>query len=700
MNRVNTFLVLAAFWGLSLGAKAQVYNEDNKEGLRIFLRQPSSTAGQINAEKLGLTIADTANWLIDETWVSSVAGITWNNATPKQVISVVCDHKMLAGTLDATKWSEITFLKCEVNGFTQLNLSGCTALTYLECGDNPLTQLDVSTNIALTQLRFWRNSFSQLDLSKNTALTELIFYGTSFAKIDVSSCTALTYLSSTWNRLTELDVSKNTALTELYCNNNRLTALDVSTNTALTILGCDNNQLQKLDLSKNIALTELHCCENQLTSLNLSKNTALTSIYCNNNRLPLSDLYAASERVANQNNKKLGTQNISINANVGEVLFKGTEDKFKGTTTQYSNITKNGTTALPSNYTINNGTIQFDSIGKYSVTMTNAAIVSDTSQPAQVIATITVSYNRISGKIYHQDQTPVKSGVVQLCDDKNEVKDSVSIASNGSYVFSNVANGDYRVRVKGSDSTLRTYYGNTENWGDATVVSIANKKSVDSVDITLIPRLVLPKGTAFISGILEEDTVGKKQKGVGRTIPGEDVSLQMSQGGGWQTVAVALTDANGHFEFSDLPAGTYRFSVDILGMTLLDNKVTPINTGDSVEVLLTMKEIETGIEQLQVTSYKLRVYPNPTTGQLTIVMNNEQLTMNNVEIYSIVGQCVYTSPNPSKRGEHTTPIFFEGEKAPSPLERAGGEVVIDISHLPAGMYFLKVGNQVVKFVKE
>ena len=35
-----------------------------------------------------------------------------------------------------------------------------------------------------------------------------------------------------------------------------------------------------------------------------------------------------------------------------------------------------------------------------------------------------------------------------------------------------------------------------------------------------------------------------------------------------------------------------------------------------------------------------------------------------------------TSPNPSKRGEHTTPNFFEGEKAPSLLERAGGEVKI------------------------
>ena len=50
----------------------------------------------------------------------------------------------------------------------------------------------------------------------------------------------------------------------------------------------------------------------------------------------------------------------------------------------------------------------------------------------------------------------------------------------------------------------------------------------------------------------------------------------------------------------------------------------------------------------------------------------------------------YTSPNPSKGGE----------LASSLLERAGGEVVIDIPHLPNGMYFLKIGNKTARFVKE
>jgi hypothetical protein len=86
----------------------------------------------------------------------------------------------------------------------------------------------------------------------------------------------------------------------------------------------------------------------------------------------------------------------------------------------------------------------------------------------------------------------------------------------------------------------------------------------------------------------------------------------------------------------------------------------------------------------------LRVYPNPTSGEL--IVNNEQLTIENIEIYDVVGQCVYTSPSPSKGGEKMPRI--------SPLSEGVGEVNIDVSHLAKGIYFLKVDGKTVKFVKE
>jgi len=110
------------------------------------------------------------------------------------------------------------------------------------------------------------------------------------------------------------------------------------------------------------------------------------------------------------------------------------------------------------------------------------------------------------------------------------------------------------------------------------------------------------------------------------------------------------------------------------------------------------------IEQIQMANDKLRIYPNPTSGQFTIEYGSsacfgyaQQPTLTaqerplsevEVEIYNVVRQMVYTSPNPSKRGESSL-SFGEGR----------GEVKINVSHLANGMYFLKIDNKVIKFVK-
>ena len=95
------------------------------------------------------------------------------------------------------------------NNMNISNLTGIeafTALTYLECDGNQLSSLDVSQNTALYWLDCSENQLSSLDVSQNTDLTELI---------------------CNFNQLTSLNVSQNTALTYLYCQNNQLTSLDV-----------------------------------------------------------------------------------------------------------------------------------------------------------------------------------------------------------------------------------------------------------------------------------------------------------------------------------------------------------------------------------------------------------------------------------------------------------------------------------------
>ena len=141
-----------------------------------------------------------------------------------------------------------------------------TALTYLYCDKNQLTSLDVSKNTKLTGLWCYNNQLTSLDVSKNTKLTELYCLDNQLTSLDVSGCTALTTLFCYENQLTSLDVSGCTALTTLLCYENQLTSLDVTKNTQLRTLGCHSNQLTSLDVSKNTALTILSCLQNQIKS--------------------------------------------------------------------------------------------------------------------------------------------------------------------------------------------------------------------------------------------------------------------------------------------------------------------------------------------------------------------------------------------------------------------------------------------------
>ena len=74
---------------------------------------------------------------------------------------------------------------------------------------------------------------------------------------------------------------------------------------------------------------------------------------------------------------------------------------------------------------------------------------------------------------------------------------------------------------------------------------------------------------------------------------------------------------------------------------------------------------------------KFKIYPNPTTGQLTI--DNGQWTMDNVEVFDIYGR---------KQSFHH-------------LITSSSHHLINISHLPAGIYFITIANEFAgKFIKE
>ena len=140
-------------------------------------------------------------------------------------------------------------------------------------------------------------------------------------------------------------------------------------------------------------------------------------------------------------------------------------------------------------------------------------------------------------------------------------------------------------------------------------------------------------------------------------------------------------------QISDTAEGSYDFHGKLLTASgIYYDTLQTIHGCDSI-IELTLTVTSVGIVETPLMA-SLRVYPNPTTGQLIVEIagqaRNDEI---DVEITDIVGKTLLSLPS------------LPSLQAPSLLERAGGEVVIDISHLANGIYFLKVNNQIIKIIK-
>jgi hypothetical protein len=108
--------------------------------------------------------------------------------------------------------------------------------------------------------------------------------------------------------------------------------------------------------------------------------------HCNNNHLQLSDLYAIKLIV--DGSSHFGSQYLSAtHCNINTELF-AVQSVFEGIFTKYT-VEINGEPAPESTYSVTDGKLTFHTLGNYTVTMTNDAIISP-ENPAKVIVDIAV----------------------------------------------------------------------------------------------------------------------------------------------------------------------------------------------------------------------------------------------------------------------------------------------------------------------
>ena len=256
---------------ISLLETLEAYDEAEMEQLRAFLRHESVDEGILNAEKLGLSLADTLEWETSGKWIVRLANygyvtLTKDEATgKKRLTGIYFVAKNLAGDLVLTACTELTGLSCYANKLTGLDVSTCTKMGSIWCYNNEIPELDVSKLNDLVYLYCEQNKLKSLDLTNHPDLL-------------VVRCA--------WNELEHLAVSGCTSMFALQCQNNQLEELDVTQNTKLTDLFVSNNFLTELDLSRNPELSEFHGSYNYFTFFDFATyNKKMWHLYLEHNLL-------------------------------------------------------------------------------------------------------------------------------------------------------------------------------------------------------------------------------------------------------------------------------------------------------------------------------------------------------------------------------------------------------------------------------
>jgi len=282
-----------------------------------LLMQPWGSKGYITeAEIENITSISVAWWNItDLTGIHFFTNLTFLHADGNQLTS-----------LDVSMLSNLVELWCRNNQLTSLNVSGLTNLRYLYCRQNQLDSLDVSGLINLRWLGCASNRLTSLDVSDLINLETLFVDGNQLTSLDVSNLTNIHTLGIWDNQLTSLNVSGLTNLVELNVSGQQLTSLDVSGLTNLQTLEASRNQLTSLDVSGLVNLRNLWVWDNQLNSLDFSglPNLRSLSLTWNNfTSLDVSDLTALE--VLHCNSNQLTSLNISGLTNLVELWCYGNQ---------------------------------------------------------------------------------------------------------------------------------------------------------------------------------------------------------------------------------------------------------------------------------------------------------------------------------------------------------------------------------------
>ncbi len=358
----------------------------------------------------------------------------------------------------------------------------------------------------------------------------------------------------------------------------------------------------------------------------------------------------------------------------------------------------------PATYLWSNGStenvIYPSSSGNYCVTVTGGGCVTSTCYNYTVPSNM-----QINGAIYHPDSLNALAleGLVELFYNDPTTNSWDMVASttilsdpNGwwnSYEFGNQTNpGQYIIKVTLDPASpysadfLPTYHYSTILWDEANIITLPSS-GWGLYNVLLSDGQNLTGGSGQISGTVTEGdgfTANDEDDRGGTPRPNTSVLLFDANE---QPISHTLTNAEGKYSFSNLPFGTYKVMVEIVGVEQAEKWVTlnaanPVSIGNDFEVTESGIVLEANSPVLN--SAHVQVFPNPV--RKTLGLSFEALANFDAEISitRVDGVTVLTENQSVVSGLHTARL--------------------DVSSLSPGLYLVQMkasnGVAVAKFVKE
>lgn len=370
---------------------------------------------------------------------------------------------------------------------------------------------------------------------------------------------------------------------------------------------------------------------------------------------------------------------FSTSNNGSSVFFTPSVSSSSGLSVQYQWFYGDGTSGTQSWGHWHN----YPSAGTYNALMianwvdSASGTVYCTDSFSQIVTVNSNPVYNLSGNIYFDSSlfTP-SSFMVYLIQATNggstlTAIDSTIANTNGGFInysFASPAAGSYFVKASvigqpvGTAGLIPTYHDSSLYWANAQAISFSGNANSANNHIWMRSGVVTA-GPGFIGGNISQGA----NKGTSSGIPG---MLVLLRNGANQLVTATYTDANGNYQFSSIPTGTYNIYPENMnyvttpsGAFTISSTQTSVTGIDFIRDSATITPVALSVAGVPEKEL-FAMYPNPANGHVTIVLNASA----HVQIMNTTGAVLLTE-----------------------MLRAGKQD-IDIHAFPAGVYTVRISN--------